>query len=176
MGQNACRFGWTGIFCVTLVLGCSKAPEKAPDSSPAEEEATVRAQFAAVQGALKNGDPDKLWMLLHSKSQADAERAAKAVRATYAKAGPQDKAELEKSLGLNGTEVAGLTGKGFLKSKQFRRKYDDMPDSTIEKVVIQGESATVHYLERDGDKEKAILVRQDGQWKAWLTMPSVSKP
>src|SRR5262249_10480366 len=106
----------------------------------------------------------------------DADRAAKSVQAAYAKASSEEKAELEKSLGLNGAELAGLMGKGFLKTKRFQGKYHDLPGSTIEKVVIQGASATVHYLERDGDKEKAILVRQDGQWKVWLTMPSVSKP
>jgi hypothetical protein len=172
MGRIARRFGGTGILCVALVLGCSKAP----DSSPAEEEGAVRAQFAALQAALKGGDPDKLWMLLDSKSQADAERAAKTIQTTYGKASAEEKAEQEKALGLTGPELAGLTGKGFLKTKRFQRKYHDLPDSTIEKVLIQGESATVHYLESDGDKEKAIFVRQDGKWKAWLTMPNVSKP
>jgi hypothetical protein len=175
MSQKAWRFGRAGIFWMALVLGCSKAPQQAPDSAPAGEEATVRAQFVALQAALEDGDAGKLWMVLDSKSQADAERAAKAIRAAYAKAGPDEKAELEKSLGLSGSELAQLTGKGFLKTKRFRRKYRDMPGSTIEKVVIQGESATVSYLESDGDKEKAVLVRQDGQWKVWLTMPSVGK-
>src|SRR3982074_3597117 len=97
MGQKAGRFGWTGIFCVALVLGCSKAP----DSSPANEEGAVRAQFAALQAALKNGDTDKLWTLLDSKSQADAERVANTVRTTYAKASPEEKTEQEKALGLS---------------------------------------------------------------------------
>jgi hypothetical protein len=158
---------------VALVLGCSKAP----DSSRAEEEGAVRAQFTALQAAFKNGDPDKLWMLLDSKSQAHAERAARAVQATYAKGSLEEKkAEQEKALGLTRAELAGLTGKGFLKTKRSQRKYRDLPNSTIEKVLVQGESATVHYLESVGNKEKAIFVRQDGQWKAWLMMPSVSKP
>jgi hypothetical protein len=172
MGQKACRCGWAGILCVALVLGCSKAP----DSPPADEEAAVRAQFAGLQSALKNGDADKLWMLLDSRSQADAERAAQAIQANYAKAGPAEKTEQEKALGLTGPELAGLTGKGFLKTKRFQGKYQDLPGSTVERVAIQAESATVHYLESDGDKEKAIFVRQDGQWKAWLPMPKLSNP
>src|SRR5262249_45283292 len=116
------------------------------------------------------------WMLLDSKSRADAERVANAVRAAYAKARPAEKAEQEKSLGLSGSELAGLTGKGFLKTKRFEGKYHDMPGSTGEKVVVQGEGATVHYLESDGDHEKAVFVRQDGQWRVWLPMPRVSKP
>ena len=51
-----------------------------------------------------------------------------------------------------------------------------MPDSKIDSIVIQGDSATVYYLEPGGDKEKAILVRQDGRWKVWLTMPRASRP
>jgi hypothetical protein len=43
-------------------------------------------------------------------------------------------------------------------------------------VDIQGDNATVYYLEWDGDKEKAIFVRQQGEWKAWLTMLGASKP
>lgn len=172
MDRKACRFGWKGILCVALVLGCSKAPH----NQPADEETAVRAQFAGLQVALKNGDADKLWMLLDSKSRADAERAAQAVQATHAKANPAEKAVQEKTVGLTGPELAGLTGKGFLKSKRFQGKYHDLPESTIEKVVIQGASATVHYLESDGDKEKAIFVRQDGQWKAWLPMPRATSP
>jgi hypothetical protein len=157
---------------VVAALGCSKAP----DALPADEESAVRAQFVAVQGALNSGDADQLWMLLDSKSRADAERAAKAVRATYAKASPAEKAEQEKSLGLSGSELAGLTGRGYLKTRRFEGKYHDMPGSSVEKVVVQGDSATVHYLESDGDHEKAVFVRQDGQWRAWLPMPRVSKP
>jgi hypothetical protein len=72
--------------------------------------------------------------------------------------------------------LIGLTGIGFLKTKRFEQKYDELPDSIIDKVVVQGNSATIHYHEADGDREKAILVRQNGEWKAWLTMPRVSKP
>jgi hypothetical protein len=157
---------------MALALGCSKAP----DRPSVDEEAAVRAQFTALLAAVKDGDADKLWSMLDSRSQADAERVAKAVQASYAKAAPGEKTEMENLLGMNGAELAVLTGKGYLKTKRFQRKYHDMPGSTIEKVVIQGDSATVHYLESDGDKEKAILVRQQGEWKVWLTMPGGGKP
>jgi hypothetical protein len=114
-------------------------------------------------------------MLLDSRSQANAERVAKAVQDAYAKATLAEKTELEKSLGMNGAELAALTGKDYLRTNRFQRKYQDLPGSTIENVVLQGDSATVYYLESDGDKEKAIFVRQDGQWKVWLTMPTMSK-
>jgi hypothetical protein len=172
MGLKACGRGWTGILCVALAFGCSKPT----DGPPADEEAAVRTQFAALQAAVKDGDADKLWSLLDRRSQADAERVAKPVRDSYAKATPAEQAEMENSIGMNGAELAVLTGKGYLKTKRFQHKYHDMPGSTIEKVVIQGDSSTVHYLESDGDKEKAIFVRQQGEWKVWLTMPGGGKP
>jgi hypothetical protein len=172
MGQKACRCGWTSVVYAALVLGCAKPP----DSPPADQEAAVREQFAELQSALKNRDANKLWTLLDSKSQAEAERAAKDIQTAHEKATAEEKAKQEAVLGLTATEVAGLTGKGFLKTKRFQKKYDEVPDSTIERVVVQGDSATVYYLEPDGDTEKAILVRQDGRWKVWLTMPKASKP
>jgi hypothetical protein len=171
MRHQICGFGGQGILCVALALGCSKAPE----ITPLDDEEVVRAQFAALQTALKNGEADKIWMLLDSRSQANAERVAKAVQDAYAKATLAEKTELEKSLGMNGAELAALTGKDYLRTNRFQRRYQDLPGSTIENVVLQGDSATVYYLESDGDKEKAIFVRQDGQWKVWLTMPTMSK-
>ena len=136
----------------------------------------MREQFAELQSALKNRDTDKLWTLLDSKSRADAERAAKDIQTAHAKATTEEKTRQEEALGLTAAELAGLTGKGFLKTKRFQKKYHELPDGKIEKIVIQGDSATVYYIEADGDKEKAILVRQDGRWKVWLTMPRVSQP
>ena len=172
MDRKTCRFGRTDILCMALAFGCSKTP----DSPPVDEEAAVRSQFAALQAAIKDGDTDKLWSLVDSRSQADAERVAEIVRASYAKATPAEQAEMENSLGVKGAELAAFTGRNYLKTKPFQHKYHDMPGSTIEKVVTQGDSSTVHYLESDGDMEKAIFVRQQGEWKVWLTMPGAAKP
>jgi hypothetical protein len=113
---------------------------------------------------------------LDSRSQAEAEQAAKSIQTAYAKAGAEEKAKQEEALGLTAGELSGLTGKGFLKTKRFPGKYRELPESTIEKVTVEGDNATVHYLEPDGDKEKLILVRQEGQWKVWLAMPKVGSP
>jgi hypothetical protein len=136
----------------------------------------VRARFAEVQAALKVGDADQIWALLADKSHADAERTAQKIQAAYTKAGPEGKAELEEALGLTGAELAGLTGKAFLKGKRFLGRYRDLPGSKIEKVTVGGGNATVSYLEEDGDKEKMLLVREGGAWKVWLTMPAVKLP
>jgi hypothetical protein len=87
-----------GILCVALALGCSKAP----DSRQPDEEAAVRAQFTALQAGVQDGDADKLWSLLDSRSQADAERVAKAVRASYAEATPAEQAEMDNAIALTG--------------------------------------------------------------------------
>lgn len=135
----------------------------------------MREKFAQLQSAMKNGDADKLWSLLDARSRADAEKIAKDIQTTYNKAEIEEKAKHEEVLGLKGTELAELNGKGFLKTKRFQKRYDEVPEGKIDKVVIQGDSATIYFLEPDGDKEKAILVRQDGQWKVWLTMPKGKK-
>jgi hypothetical protein len=154
---------------LTAWTGCSN-PQ--PPAYPHQDEETAVCQaFAESQETVKAGDADKLWTLLSGKSQADVERAAQAVREAYAKASPEEKAREEKELELSGPELAGLTGKGFLKTERFRRKIKDLPGSKIDRVVVEGDNATVHYTEPDGDKEKAIFLRENGHWKAWLTMP-----
>ncbi|HLJ95637.1 MAG TPA: hypothetical protein VKU02_20845 [Gemmataceae bacterium] len=153
-------------------LGCAKPTNVSPDGS----EAPVRETFTAVQTALKARDADQLWKLLDHESQADAERAAKAVQGNYAKADAQEKSAQAKALGLPAEQLAGLDGMGFLKTKRFHGKYDELSESKIDKVTVQGDKATVAYTEPDGDKEKINLVRQDGQWKISLPMPQATQP
>jgi hypothetical protein len=173
MCLRACLLSWAGLVCMSVILGCATKPNEQP---AANEEGAVREKFAELQLALKDGDTEKLWEMLDARSRADAEKAAKDIQTTYNQAGAEEKAKQEEALGLKGTELAELSGKGFLKTKRFRKRYDEVPEGKIENVVIQGDSATIHFLEPDGDKEKAILVRQDGQWKVWLTMPKTKKP
>lgn len=160
-------FVWQTCFCVVFAVGCSKTT----DLPPSKEEGQVRETFTALQAALKERDADKVWKLLDSESQAEAERAAKTAQAAYTRADAKQKAEQEETLGLPGDQLAGLTGMAFLKTKRFHGKYDELSDSKIDKVTIQGDKATVAYTEPDGDKEKVNLVRQDGQWKVSLPMP-----
>lgn len=172
MESRARWLGWAFVCFLVLAGGCAKPT----DHSSAKEEGAVRQTVAAFQTALKERDADKLWQLLDTESRADAERAAKAIQAAYAKATAEDKAEQEKALGLPGAELSGLPGKDFLKTKRFHGKYDELPDSKIEKVTVQGDQATVAYVEPDGDKEKLTLVRQEGQWKLSVPMPKAGQP
>jgi hypothetical protein len=63
----------------------------------------------------------------------------------------------------------------LIKTKRFLGKYDEIPDSKITGITVQGESATLNYLEPDGDKEKLIYTRQDGKWKVAMPMPKFTK-
>ena len=47
---------------------------------------------------------------------------------------------------------------------------------TTLKTDVQGDKATVNYLESDGDKEKLTLVKEDGKWKVSLAMPKGTTP
>jgi hypothetical protein len=160
-----------GFLLMVFAAGCTAHPPAGPS---ADEEGAVRAQFLALQAAIEKNDAEKIWVMLDAKSQADAERAAKEIQANHAKAGAEEKARQQEMLGLSGPDMAGLTGIGLLKTKRFQRKYGELPESKIEKIVIEGDNATVRYVEPDDDHEKLIFIRRDGLWKAWLAMPKAS--
>ena len=149
--------------------GCSK-PADAP-ASP--DEAAVRQAFAAFQEAVKAKDADKLWRLIDDDSRAEADRAARDTRDAHAKADAAGKADQEKALGLSAADLAALDGKGFLRTTRFHGKYHEVPASTVEKVAVQGDKATLTYVEDDADhdKEKLTFIRQAGQWKVSAPMP-----
>ena len=172
MDQTTRQLGWLVLFCLAVSPGCQKPTER----SSTEDQKTVRDTVVAFQAALKARDADKLWSLLDSDSQADADRAAKTIRDSYSKASAEKKADQEKAFGLTGAELSELTGKGFLKTRRFHGKYDEVPDATIDKVMVDGNNATVAYTEADGDKENLYLVRQDGKWKLSLKdMPKATQ-
>src|SRR5207248_1860527 len=145
-----------------LTAGCSGKPDPGPSGGGSEEE-KVRETFAALQGALKAGDADKVWDLLDPDSRADAERAAGAVKSAYEKADAGEKAEKEKNLGLAAAELSALTGKGYLKTKRFLGSHDEIPGSKVQKVTVKGDNATLIFLEPDGDTPTLKLVRQEGR-------------
>jgi hypothetical protein len=144
-------------------------------SSQAKAEDEVRDAFTALQGALKAKDAAKLWALVDSDTQADAEKNAKKVKNAYKKAGDKEKADHEKNLGLTADDFAKLDGQMLLKSKRFLGKYDEIITSKITGVTVQGDNATLDYLEADGDKVKAAYTKQQGKWKIALPMPPFIK-
>jgi hypothetical protein len=179
MFSGTYRIGGLVLLVAAFTIGCSGKPaDRSPssDGSSSEAEVHVRAKFAEFQKTIKARDAGEVWKLLSSKSRADAEQVAKEIRTTYEQARPEEKAKREKALGLSGAELAKLTGPGFLKTRPFLRKYDEVTESKVDKVIVQGDNATVYWEDPEGDKGKTIFVREDGQWKAWLTMPKVKRP
>ena len=149
---------------VALIVGCVALAGDGP-------EATVRAQFAHLQAAIKAGSGEKLLALLNDKSRADVDREVKAIQTAHAK--PNLKAKVEELVGLKDAAVTGLKATDLPKLKHFHKKYHELPESKIEKVVISGENATVHYIEPDDDHEKILFTRQGGEWKIWLAIPKM---
>jgi hypothetical protein len=129
----------------------------------------VRQAFGSLQKAIKARDPEMIWAIIDGESQADANRAAKAVQSAFSKAG--DKADFEKKYGLSAKELADMNGKLFIKSSRFHGKYYEVPGSKLDTVKVKGDTAKLTYIEEDGDKEKFSLVRQKGQWKFVVPMP-----
>jgi hypothetical protein len=170
-----CREAWHAlpIILMGLALGCQNNPQTAP-SNKGEDQA--REAFTDFQVALKARDADKLWALLDTQSQEDAERVAKVIKEAYTKSGAEEKAHQEEALGLTDTELSSLSGRGFLKTKRFQGKYEELRDSKIDKITVQGDTATVMYIEPDGDRERLTLVRQDGRWKLTVPMPKGALP
>ncbi|HEV3204503.1 MAG TPA: hypothetical protein VGY77_08975 [Gemmataceae bacterium] len=156
-----------GIFSLGIagVLGAARAETL--------EEKEVRETFSAFADAVKAKDAQMIWKLLDKESQMAAARAARSVLATYDKANAEEKAKLEKALGLSGVELGKLTGEGFLKTKGFHGKYHEVHGSKIDTITVQDKRATVNYTEEDGDKEKLRMIFQDGKWKVSAPMPPV---
>ena len=95
-------------------------------------------------------------------------------RVAHKRRRPEDKAQQEEAFGLSRAEIDGMTGKTILKTRRFKNKCRELPESTIEKVAVEKDSVTVHFLEPDGDHEKMVFVRRDGKWKVWLTIPKLT--
>jgi len=163
-------------WCAAVVLACvagALLPHDTQAQGKGEDE--VKQAFGQLQAALKAKDAAKIWALLDSDTQTDAEKAAKKVKAVYKKANDTEKAEHEKNLGLAAEDFAKLDGPLLIKTKRFLGKYDEIADSKITGVTVQGESATLNYVEADGDKEKVTCTRQSGKWKVALPMPKFTK-
>jgi hypothetical protein len=154
------------IVCLMLasVTGCA-------GSAAADDTEVLHQKFKEIQQAVKIKDAEQLWNLVSIKTQKDADKIGKEVRETYGKASSEEKRKQEQTLGLSAADFQELAGKGFVKSAGIWKKYHDLPGSSITRVTIAGDSATVNYLETDGDREKMLFLREGNEWKAWLVLP-----
>jgi hypothetical protein len=170
MNRRLTLFILVCILLLPFAMGCNSKPLESPKFN---EEPALREKFMELQAMIKTQDAVKLWAMLDTKSQADAAREAKNVQALYAQATAEEKRKQEESLGLTGSDMTQPIGLWVLKTKQFHQKYGELAESKIEKMAVEGNSGTLHYSEADGDQEKLIFLREDGQWKVWLSMPKL---
>jgi hypothetical protein len=161
------------IVFVGILIGCNQpGPAKKGEDTAKKGEEEIKAGFASLQSAIKAKDADKIWSMLAQDSRADTEREAKATKEAFAKLDDKDKAGFEKKIGLASAAINGIDGKLYVKSNFFfSGEVDEMPDSKLDKVVMSGESATVHYTEEKGGKEKLPVVREEGKWKFAVPVP-----
>jgi hypothetical protein len=131
----------------------------------------IRTAWGQLQKAIKARDPEAIWVLIDGDSQSDANRAAKLVQASYARASDKEKPDLEKKFGLTAKELADMNGKLFIKSNTFHNKYFEIPGSKITGVTLKGDKAKLMTVEDDGDKVTFSLSKQKGAWKFVLPMP-----
>jgi hypothetical protein len=172
MNRTPCSKWWPAAVMAAVALALL-AQDTRSGQGKAEDE--VKDAFVQLQGAIKAKDPAKIWPLLDSATQADAERTAKIMKGVYSKADAKGKAKQEAAFGLSADDFAKLDTQMLLRSKPFKTKYDEIADSKITGITVQGDTATLNYLEPDGDKEKLTYTRQDGKWKAAMQMPKPVK-
>lgn len=161
-----------GLLIVLLVAaGCRESAERARE----REEDEVRETFAAVQDAIqatREGNSDKVWGLLAADSKKAAERRAKRIRDDYAKASDELKAEYQDRLhNVSPAELAKLNGKSYLKTGAFYARWWEVPGSTIDRVTVKGDRATVWYLESESAPTQMEFIKEEGEWKVALNIP-----
>ncbi|HWY87754.1 MAG TPA: hypothetical protein VNX28_13565 [Gemmataceae bacterium] len=159
------------VLAVGLVGCASNSPETKNKDTAQKGEEEIKEAFVSLQDAIKAKDANKIWHLLDKDSQADADREAKIVKETYTKLPEMEKAGLEKKLELTAKDLADMSGKDYVKSKRFYGKHHEIPGSKVEKITVAGASATLAFIEEDGDKITTKLARENGLWKFNLEIP-----
>jgi hypothetical protein len=157
----------------SLVAGCSGSSSKSKDG---DADAEIKKAFAGLQFAVKERNGEKIWDQLDADSRQDADRLARTVKDSYAKADEKTKAELAKSVGLPDGKLKDLSAKTFLESDLFFRfdEHDELPDvKGLDKVEVKGNTAKVFF--KDPDKQETTvsmkLQREDNRWRFQVAMP-----
>jgi hypothetical protein len=164
-----------GRWKVALALPRAVAAPAEPRKNTAEEEEAVLKVVTRLRKAVKDKDYAAVWELLDEDTQAEADKQARAARELYGTGHPSARQELEERHGLRPSAFDKLDGKGYVRSKVFWEEIEDLPGSTIGKVAVDDEEATVDYIEPGGKKEQLTLVKEDGRWKVEVDVPPAVK-
>ncbi len=174
MGSNV-RWCWAvGLLAGAVLVGCTNQEDKSGKKMSKEEEA-VKTAFGDLQAGLEavdDGNTDKLWAAIDKETQKEAEATAKAVKEAYDKADKMKKEEMNKTwVGKKKVDLATLDTKSYFKTERFHDKFHKVEDSTVTKVQVDGNKATVHYKEKEGDTKQMKMSLEDKEWKAQLELP-----
>src|SRR5262245_39426062 len=163
-------------------------PPKPETNTDSPQQAAVRQEFNRLKAALaalseaKTGADDYVWELLGRDSQAAAEKQAKIVKGAYAKLADQGKAEMEKRIGLSAKELTNMNGKTFVKSHIFQKKYHKVPKSEVSKITVNGNTATLVFIDPDKNTVTVGLVCPEpssqplvDRWKFNLEIPNAEE-
>jgi hypothetical protein len=160
-----------------IVSGCARPAPPPPVKDPATmyqsdaAQGEVRQLFTDFQSAVKKRDGDKLWDLIAERSQQAADSKAGAIKEAFAGGDDKKKTEIEKEQDLSAAELKDLTGKRYLKSKEFAGKYQKVADGQLLQIVAKGEDAHVACKEADGAAMQFKLVQEKQRWKLVVDMP-----
>jgi hypothetical protein len=147
------------MFRVTL---CVVAVAVVAGGNPENE---IKDQWKELQTAIKGKDAAKIWPLASIKTQEAAEKIGKGIQEKYAKLDDAGKDKLAKAVGLPKDVLAKMSGQDYFKTAAFYEKYGEIDDSKIDKIVVKGDKATLHYEESDKDKRTLNFVLQDKKWR-----------
>ncbi len=169
---------WGGaVLLVAVAIGCTRGPS---GTQREKDEAVIRERFADLQAALKglqanpyDAHARKVFDLLHTDTQQNADRTAKSVSDQYARADDAAKAKIGAALGVSGADFQRLSGLDYLRGKVFLNAYQAVADSKLDKITFERDKAWAHYQETGGahDSGKVEFAQQDRQWKIILPIP-----
>ena len=166
------KIAWAA-FVAVLAAGCTGSTSKTKD---ADADPEIRKAFTKLQTAVKSRSGEKIWEFLDSDSQQDADRVAKAVRESFAKADPAKKQELVKKVGLSEEKFEELNGRTILESELFYRfdEHDELADvKGLEKIDVKGNTAKVSFKDPDNEEKMMSMKmqREEGHWRFQVAMP-----
>jgi len=153
------------VALASLTAGLFVATAMAAPSAGGDE-AAIRDNWKELQVAIAKKDTGKIWSLVSSKAKAEADKVAAEAKDEHAKLDAAGKAKQAKQTGVPAATLAKMTGQDYFKSSAFMEKYVEVSDSKIDKIVVSGDKATLHYIEEDMDKRQLEYVKQDNAWKA----------
>jgi len=169
--------------CCWLLVGLSLAPAGCATTKKQKSreavEAEVTESFVRLQAAideLRKGETENLWDLLAERSVDEATKKAKAFRADFAKRDKEEQEEIAQELGATADEIRDkLSPYGYFRIQRNKiyERYLMVVAAEVDHVKLAGDEATVYYVadETNRDKKPIDFVREDGRWRAILSIP-----